>query len=116
MECVPCESGQIYNANNQAQKCQDCKSSNFCPVGTKYEFPKSKFKPRNFEDISIKNVPETFVPEEKNIDQTASMVFVIWIFLAVFIVIVIIFMNALCREKSLFIFRELDLTPITGGQ
>ena len=44
------------------------------------------------------------------------MVFVIWIFFAIFIVLVIIFMNALCREKSLFIFRELDLTAITGGQ
>jgi len=39
-----------------------------------------------------------------------------WTFAGFAIFILVVIFNNSCREKSLFIFRELDLLPITGGQ
>ena len=85
-----------------------------CPIGTKYEFPASDFKSL-LDQVRAKSVPEQYNSEGDKIDLTATFVFLLWLGLSVVIVVVIYFMNTTCKEKSLWLFREMDLLPITGG-
>ncbi len=114
MECVPCDAGSVYDATLKYQHCRPCSSDKVCPVGTKYEFPMSQYA-EALDEVSIRNVPETYKPQGEDVDKTATMVFLIWISAGVFFAILIILMNNTCKEKSLFIFRELDLIAVTGG-
>ena len=41
VECVPCESGTIWQ---EGGTCKTCEPENFCPIGTKYEFPKEQYQ------------------------------------------------------------------------
>lgn len=114
MECVACESGTIYDASANYQNCRPCQAQSVCPLGTKYEFSALEFAPL-FDDVVVKNVPETYKPEGDAVDRTASVVFFIWSLLGTLILVIIALMNNACKEKSLFVFREIDLLPITGG-
>ena len=114
MECVTCDSGFMYTQNARLNHCRPCNKNQICPIGTKYAFPVKKYA-ELLDDVKVKNVPETFNPYDDHIDRTASAVFVTWTFFSIIIIAFIAFMAISCHEKSLFIFRELDLLPITGG-
>ena len=47
--------------------------------------------------------------------MSATFVFLLWLGSAIVILVAVAILNSTCREKSLFIFREMDLLPITGG-
>ena len=48
-------------------------------------------------------------------DKTATIVIICLIFLTVILAAAIGIFHNTCREKSLFVFRELDMRAITGG-
>lgn len=113
-ECVPCEGGKFYDDSNKFAKCEKCPPNALCPIGTKFKFPLEKFAPF-LDEVVVKNIPETYQINQEGVDKTATIVFVVWSFCAFMILILVVAMNNQCKEKSLFIFRELDLLPITGG-
>ena len=112
VECVPCDAGTIWQDGGH---CQECDSMNICPIGTKYEFPRALYE-ESFKKIRSDNLPEVFNPDGESVDRTATIVIVSLVFLSIILAALIgIFQNS-CKEKSLFVFRELDFRAITGGR
>jgi cytochrome b561 len=86
-----------------------------CPLGTKYEFPKEELKDL-ITDIKMHNVPEILSTNDETVDKTATIVVLFLLFTTLLTVILIAILLVGCKEKSLFVFREFDTLPITGGK
>ena len=91
--------------------CKRC--DGICPIGTRHEFNLDEFG-ISFQQKQADNLPEIFNPSE-SIDHTATIVIVALIFLSIILGALIGIFHNSCKEKSLFIFRELDVRAITGG-
>jgi ubiquitin len=114
MECLPCEAGTVFDPAASFQQCRRCSEKSLCPVGTKYEFPADEYLP-HLGKFETRNVPETFVPDQDAVDRTAKIVFIIWFFFSLIVLAAVFCSYSKCKEKSLFVFREFDMLPITGG-
>lgn len=92
MECLPCDAGFIFDPAAQFQSCKPCSSQSICPVGTKYEFPKTRYL-EELDEVIVRNVPETYKPLGEKVDNTATLVFCFWILCGVGIFVFIASMN-----------------------
>lgn len=112
--CVPCAGGFIFSSRSKSH-CKKCDDSKICPLGTKYEFEKEKYV-ELMNDIKINNVPDFLETKDEAVDHTATIIVLLLLFLTiVFVILIAIFLTG-CKERSLFIFREIDSLPITGGR
>lgn len=110
-ECVPCSGGFIF----ENTKCKWCNSSFICPIGTKYQFPKKDFESW-FHETWSDNLPKVFSAEGEKVDVTPYISISLVAFLSLVLLIGVKIFLSTCWEKALFIFKELDLVGITGGQ
>ena len=111
-ECVPCSGGYIWREDGT---CKLCSPDKIYPIGTRYEFSDADFG-TTFLDKREDNLPKIFDPEGEATDRTATVVIVALIFLSIVLAAIIGMVHNACKEKSLFIFRELDIRAITGGE
>lgn len=110
--CVPCQGGYIYDVN-YPEFCKKCDSDQVCPLGTRYAFPYDEFG-ENFHEVRLDNLPELFNPHQKIFDHTSLIVvFLVVVLTLVLFILIGIFMS-MCKEKALFVFREIDVPLITG--
>ena len=113
-EWVPCDGGSIYDSSDR-DFWRECDSDKICPVGTRYEFPRSWF-PESFEGIKIENFPETFDVHKRFNDHTATIVIFTSICSTLILFITVAIILSMWKSKALFVFRELDKPFITGGR
>lgn len=111
--CVPCQGGYIYDINYPSF-CKQCTDSEICPLGTRYAFPSSNFE-ESFQEVRLDNLPDLFNPHKRPFDHTSIIVIFLCVFLTLVLFILIALSISMCKEKSLFVFREMDIPFVTGG-
>lgn len=84
-------------------------------MGTKYEFPKEDHIAL-IDDVKLRNVPEILATNDETVDHTATIIVLMLLFLSLILAILIAMFLVGCKERSLFILRELDVLAITGGR
>ena len=67
-------------------------------------------------DVKINNQPKILETFDKTVDHTATYVVLLLLFLTLVVSIVIAIFLTGCKERSLFIFREMDMVAVTGGR
>lgn len=110
--CVPCQGGYIYDMHHP-NFCRLCSSEYVCPIGTRYQFPVTEYG-ENFHEVRLDNLPEMFDPHLKHFDHTSIVVVFIAVVCTLILFILIAILLSACKEKTLFIFREIDIPFITG--
>ncbi|HND86460.1 MAG TPA: hypothetical protein PLU50_11650 [Pseudobdellovibrionaceae bacterium] len=95
-------------------KCKKCNTTNICPIGTKYQFPKSEFETK-FHETRNDDLPQIFKHEGEKVDFTPYLTISVLVFLIFALFLATSIFLTSCREKALFIFKELDVLGITGG-
>lgn len=111
--CVPCQGGYIYDLSYPSF-CRKCTDNEICPMGTRYAFPKNDYS-ENFQEVRLDNLPDMFNPHKQPFDHTSIIVVFLCVFLTLVLFIVIAMVISMCKERSLFVFREMDIPFITGG-
>lgn len=112
--CVPCAGGFIFNSRAKSH-CKKCADDKICPLGTKFEFPREEYVER-MDDIKINNMPEILATSDTSVDRTATFVVLLLLFLTLVVIIIMAIFLSACKERALFIFREVDALPVTGGR
>lgn len=111
---MPCAGGFIFSSRAKSH-CKECANDKICPLGTKFEFEKNDFV-ELMDDVKINNNPKILETNDKTVDNTATYIVLLLIFLTLVVGILLAITLAGCKERSLFIFREMDSLPITGGK
>ena len=111
---APWNGGFIYDMTSQSfwHKCDDDK---IWPIGTKFEFPVTDFSD-NFEEVRQDHLPDVFNPHKQPFDHTATIVIFICVLSTLILFIIIAIVLSMWKGQSLFIWREIDKTFITGGK
>ena len=68
------------------------------------------------DDLKMNNVPKILDTADKSVDYTATYVCLLLVFLTLVLSILLAIVLTGCKERSLFIFREIDSLAITGGR
>ena len=110
VECIPCPGGYIWTDGGT---CEICNEDELCPIGTKNRFNLNWYD-NTHAAIYYEKLPQEFT-EGEAIDRTTSIVFIGVIFLSIILAAMVAIFNNQCKEKSLFVFREIDVLSITGG-
>ena len=111
---IPWEAGYIFTPESETH-CKQCSDDKICPLGTKFEFDKEEFF-AEMQELNINNVPDIFETNNTTFSRIPSIIILVLLFLTFVSIIIIAFLLYLCKERYMFIFRELDMTPITGGK
>jgi len=64
----------------------------------------------------MNNIPEILSTQDDTVDNTATIIVMMLLFLTLLLIILIAILLIACKERALFIFREIDLIAITGGK
>ena len=111
---APWDGGFIYDLTSHSF-CKKWEDDKIWPIGTKYEFPASGFSD-NFEEVRQDHLPDVFNPHKQPFDHTATIVVFIWVVSTLVMFIFIAIALSMWKVRSLFIWREIDKTFITGGK
>ena len=111
---VPWESGFIFSSREKSH-CKKWDDDKLCPLGTKYEFLRDEYI-ANMDEIKINNNPHIFEPEDNTVNRVSTIVVLTLLFMSLISIIFIAVLLSACKERFLFIFREVDMLPITGGR
>ena len=112
--CVPCPGGTIYDYNYPSFWKQ-CRENEIWPMATRYAFPSSDFE-NNFEEVRLDSYPDLFNPHSSSFDYISVIVVFLLLFLSLVLATVIALLLSVYKEKSLFVFREIDIPFLTGGK
>ncbi|CAI2376833.1 unnamed protein product [Moneuplotes crassus] len=112
--CVPCAGGYVFDVKVKSH-CRECTQDEVCPLGTKYAFERKQFN-ELLNDVKINNVPKIMDTYDVSVDHTATYIVLILVFLTLIFSILIAITLTGCKERFMFIFREIDSLAITGGR
>ncbi|CAI2376411.1 unnamed protein product [Moneuplotes crassus] len=112
--CVPCAGGFIFSSASRSH-CKECAEDKICPLGTKYEFEKEKFAAL-MSDVQINNIPKILDTNDITVDYTSTYIVLLLVFLTLVCSIIVAIILTGCKERFLFIFREIDSVAVTGGK
>lgn len=112
VECIPCPGGSIWQEQGN---CKTCASDKICPIGTKFEFDRKNYGVNNWKFPEEVHYPKIYEASGEHVDNTVTFVLMGIVSLSVILAALIGIFHNSCKEKSLFICRELDVRTITGG-
>lgn len=106
VECIPCPGGTIWS---ESGNCKTCNSDKICPIGTKFEFDRKEYGINSWKFAEDVHYPKIYEAQGERIDSTATIVVITLILMTVVLGALIGIVHNSCKEKSLFICREIDV-------